>query len=38
MAVQGGAQPFVTHFQGKSKVTSYDFLKIFKQFDKDGEF
>ncbi|KAJ7374925.1 hypothetical protein OS493_005283 [Desmophyllum pertusum] len=27
---------YVTHFQGKTELTSHDFLKIFKQFDKDG--
>lgn len=36
MASDSGVQPFVTHFQGKTKLTSCDFLKIFKQFDKDG--
>ena len=25
-------------FQGKSEITSADFLKIFKKFDTDGEF
>ncbi|KAL9975307.1 hypothetical protein ACROYT_G012460 [Oculina patagonica] len=36
MASESGCKPYVTHFQGKTKLTSYDFLKIFKQFDKDG--
>ncbi|XP_020611180.1 calretinin-like isoform X2 [Orbicella faveolata] len=36
MASECGVQPFVTHFQGKTKLTSCDFLKIFREFDKDG--
>jgi len=36
MASDCGAKPFVTSFQGKTKITSNDFLKIFKTFDKDG--
>ena len=38
MASESGVQPFVTHFQGKTKLTSCDFLKIFREFDKDGRF
>lgn len=38
MASESGARPFVTSFQAKTNLTSYDFLKIFKQFDKDGTF
>lgn len=38
MASESGVQPFVTHFQGKTKLTSCDFLKIFRAFDKDGMF
>lgn len=30
------AKPYVTSFQGKSNITSNDFLKIFRRFDKDG--
>ena len=32
------AKPYVTSFQGKSNITSNDFLKIFRRFDKDGKF
>lgn len=38
MASESGVQPFVTHFQGKTKLTSCDFLTIFRQFDQDGRF
>lgn len=38
MASESGVQPFVTHFQGKTKLTSCDFLRIFREFDKDGRF
>lgn len=30
------SEPFVTQFQGKTELTSCDFLKIFREFDKDG--
>lgn len=36
MAADSGAKPFVTSFQGKTQISSSDFLKIFKSFDKDG--
>lgn len=38
MADQSSPGPFVKSFQGKSEITSADFLKIFKKFDTDGEF
>lgn len=38
MAADSGAKPFVTSFQGKTQISSSDFLKIFKSFDKDGKF
>lgn len=36
MASDSGAKPYVTSFQGKTQISSSDFLKIFKSFDKDG--
>ncbi|XP_068722615.1 calretinin-like isoform X2 [Montipora capricornis] len=36
MASDSGAKPYVTSFQGKAQISSSDFLKIFKSFDKDG--
>lgn len=36
MAADSAAKPFVTSFQGKTQISSSDFLKIFKSFDKDG--
>ncbi|XP_067053438.1 calretinin-like [Acropora muricata] len=36
MAADSGAKPFVTSFQGKTQISSSDFLKIFQSFDKDG--
>lgn len=38
MADKGSVAPFVKSFQGKTEITSADFLKIFKKFDKDGEY
>ena len=38
MASESDVKPFVTHFQGKTQLTSCDFLKIFRAFDKDGRF
>ena len=39
MATDGaGVKPFVTSFQGKTQITSNDFLVIFKKFDKDGRY
>ncbi|PFX24946.1 calbindin-like [Stylophora pistillata] len=35
MADKGSVAPFVKSFQGKAEITSADFLKIFKKFDKD---
>ena len=37
MASDSGAKPYVTSFQGKTQISSSDFLKIFKSFDKDGK-
>ena len=31
-----GLQPFVTEFKGKKKISSEEFVKIFSDFDKDG--
>lgn len=29
--------PFVSHFNGKSKLKSAEFIKIFRIYDKDGK-
>lgn len=37
MASSRGMKPFVTKFHGKTKLTSTEFMAIFRKYDKDGE-
>ncbi|CAH3129941.1 unnamed protein product [Porites lobata] len=36
MASSRGMKPFVTKFHGKTKLTSTEFMAIFRKYDKDG--